>query len=187
VTIPHHGLPNSVFDGNKAITVQSFSELNSKAGNQFEVAQFLPSSDAADLLLITGSDPVIIKSLAFTVDGDGVQYQFFEDADATGDLELVSYNLNKRSTNTAGMAVHESDTVTDEGTAVSPLITVIGAATPGLQSTPTSALPGLERILSPSTTYLLRRKSLTSAQSQRMSFYMTWYEGPLSNTIEIDQ
>jgi hypothetical protein len=178
-------LNGQLVDGGKAITVQTFAELNSKSGDQYEVAQYLPSADAADLLIVTGSQPVIIKVVDFVVDGDGVQFRLFKNPDATADGALTGYCLNADIGAQPETTVHVSDTVTNEGTPVTPLVTIIGSSTPGSASSPTASIRGLERILAPNTQYLLRRNSLTDAQSQRMSFYMTWYEGPLSTNVEL--
>lgn len=188
----HYALPLSVFDGGKAVTTQFFTELNVKSGTQFEAADYVASSTIEDLIFQTGSKPVIIKAAIIQIDGNGMFAQWF--ANPTFDQaglgqSLTPYNLNAESSNSAAMTINriaDAD-VTDDGTAKSSQVPIIGSNTPGSASTPTADITPLERVLGANTTYLLRREGLTEGQSaQRSAFYLTWHEGELSVNNPLD-
>lgn len=176
-----------LIDGGKALTVQNFTELNSKSGTQFETAGFTPDAVTEDLLIRTGSKPVVVKGIELQIDGDGLQFQLLSNITATPGTAFETTNLHAGSAITPELHVSlVTDADTTSAVSESPLITLVGATTPGSTANPTSTQPGLERILEPNTDYLLRRESLTSAQTQKSAFYMTWHEGEISTNIDLE-
>lgn len=193
MTVPYYGLPLSVLGGNQAVTVQSFTELNAKSGTQFEAADYIESSTIQDLIIYTGNDPMIIKAIILQFDGDGVAYQFHEGPTfnvANLGAQIDIYSLCKRCNNSSQVEIYQiaDADITDGGTARTPLVRILGASQSGPNSIPTTGVEGLERILKPNTTYLLKREGLTGGQAaQQAAFYMTWYEGPVSSDQTIQE
>ena len=181
---PYAGVPSSVFDGNKAITVQSFSELNSKRGNQFEVAfanPSFPANSSAYYIVQTGSLPVIIKSQIFQFTFGEASTQIFRDPTFTGGNPLPIYNYNDI-TPAAPEVVFliGGVVVTNEGVPVSPAVVTYGTAGGGNQRVPSvGASTGSERVLAPNTTYAFKGENLTN-QEGKTSGVINFYEGPLS-------
>lgn len=175
-----------VFDGNKAITTQSFSELNSKLGTQWQVGYYLPSlanGASTDILIEVGnSDPVLIKGLISQFKGDAIQTALYRDPVFTGPGTVIpKYNMKDYDPATSDVVFRTGVTVTDLGTQVSPTITSLGQGTgnpsPGL------AAPGTfgdtERVLEPGVTYLYRLTNIGGSATP-ITGLATFYQGPLS-------
>jgi hypothetical protein len=67
MSFDHGGYDPRTIDGNKAVTTQPFTELNSKRGVQYEAAFYLASlaaSGVTNIIIAVGaSNPVLIKDI----------------------------------------------------------------------------------------------------------------------------
>lgn len=91
------GYDPRTIDGNKAVTVQPFTELNSKSGRQYEAAFYIPSlpdGATADLAFTVGAEPVLIKDIETQFASVAVSVQFFKSPTFTGGTVVDVYNLN---------------------------------------------------------------------------------------------
>lgn len=185
----------------KPLLIENFIERNGKLGDQWEGAGFTPSADVEQLLIYTGDAWLIIKDFLIQIDGDGIQYQLFEDPvlnTQPDPSQLVPiYNMRKDVNTSPLFTIYSipdsyvsnggASTFTNpnNGTPKTPLITVLGSNEAGnSRTTPTSIVEGLERLLPPNRTFLLRRAKLSGAANQRSAFYATFYEGGLSTDID---
>lgn len=173
--------PDGIYEGLRAITVQSYSEANVKNGSEFESSMFfdgVSGGAATDVLFVTGSKPVSIKARQFSFNGSGVNALVYKNSVYTGGTPVDVFNLTDISPNAKTVTVLTGATVTDVGDAQGATTYYIGTTSPGASATGAFSIAGVERILAPNTVYLLRLVS-TDAQAQDMSLYWNWYEGEL--------
>jgi len=176
-----------VYDGLKAFTVQSFTEANSKNGTQWSISTrniAVPASGTLDVLMTTGSLPVLMKGLVVQYTGSQIETVLYKNSVVTGGDTVNSYNLN---TYTGGAMLSTFKvnnpagfTIIGVGTQVAPSEHFYGIADQGNKSIPSFIATGLERVLAPNTTYLRRvwnRGSGTCVIDLAASFY----EGEISS------
>jgi len=176
-----------VYTGYKAITIQSFSESNSKNGTQFSLASRLATvaiGSSLDVTLTTGSLPVIIKGLLIQYTGSQIETVLYKNTVFTGGSTMDIYNLNTNGTfpllSTAKSNSPTAITISNAGTQVAPTEFFYGVADQGNRATPSLISAGLERILAPNTTYMRRIWNRGSAACV-IDFSTTFYEGEVSN------
>lgn len=180
-------LDERVYTGLKALTVQSFSESNSKNGTQFNTQARLVSVAAGgtlDLLITTGSKPVLTKGLLVQFTGTQIETTLYKGVTASGGNTIPTYSLNT-DTFPSMQAVVKANTptaftITVAGTQVSPNEFFYGIADQGNKATPSLIAGGTERVLAPNTTYL-RRIWNRGASACIIDFEATLYEGELSS------
>lgn len=184
-------LPDQLFDGDKAMTVQSFLELNCKAGNQWETAGYRPALAAlanADTIIVTGSKHVLLKDMYINFDSLLLGLQFFKAPTYTGGTVRTVYNLHENSGTVSTIQILDGATVTAPGTPISPQLVALGSELAGnRRNTQFAPQLGVERIFSPDSVYLVRSTNLDSANAARVSSISAWYEGPLSVDVPIQQ
>ncbi len=174
--------PNGLYEGQRAITTQSYTEANVKLGVQYELANFEPAfSDASpsDFIIITSSNPVLIKGLLWQFDGLGFVSQLFSNPIYTGGTPLTYFNKNTRNPVTGTIQFLGGAVVSSAGTPLSAARTILGSSGTGnsiVTTTQTQEPDGIETLLSENSVFLLRRTSIDT-DAQRVSTYATWYEG----------
>lgn len=174
-----------VYTGLKGLTIQSFTEANSKNGTEFELSYHNASVAAGanyDLLFTTGSKPVLIKNRQVIFTGAEVQTQVYKGTTvtpATGTATSI-FNHNTRLLYPSLCTAIVSPTVTGLGTAVSAAAVTYGTADQGNRTHGTYSVGGSERVLQTNTAYLLRVTN-TSASACKVSVYISFYEGELSS------
>lgn len=175
----------SVIGGNQAITTQSFSELNSKYGTQWQYSFYNPSlagTGNADVIIVTGAEHVIIKGVVSFFKCEGIQSTLYKDPVYTGGASQAYYNLRDdfNYIDDGIMRIYGGATVTDAGSQVGPVITALGEATgnpsPGINF---AVIGDSERILLPNSTYLYRIHNIDSGATP-LTGVTSFYEGPLS-------
>lgn len=177
-----------VFVGTQAMTVQSFVEANCKNGTQFELATAdtaFAAGATRDFVVITGSNPILIKNRVFQFTGGQITTAIYRDPVYTGGTPAPYYNLSDINPMVGETQILGLPTVTNVGVQIAPSVVILGnVPQTGQAQVATNAEnspPGLERVLRPNTTYLFRTVN-TSAATMAYSTKSTWYEGPLSST-----
>lgn len=190
MTIPRFGISYQVYDGNKAITTQNFTELNSKLGNQFEASFYIGGvaiGASVDLVFQVGdSYDVLIKDIVAEFNSNKVQSMLYKNPTFSGGAVVDIYNLNERDSNPADVTIIGGVNTTAVGTQVAPTITTIGSDATGNRAISTTNLTsGAERVLSKGVTYLYRITN-TGSGSADISGLATWYQGPLSTQTTLE-
>ena len=181
-------VPVESFQGRRALTIQSYTEANSKLGYQHEGSLYIPAmtgSSSRDTIFVTGDLPVIIKGRVLGFSGEGISAHMYQDPAYTGG-STVTYQNSSAINPVAGLSnILSGATVTDPGDQIfSPLYLIGNTSRQGQGST--NIVAGGERIFKPNTAYLLRITSLDT-QNQRISSYLSWYEGTLDLPLEKGQ
>jgi len=181
-------LSPQLIDGDKALTTQTFTELNSKSGSQFEAAIYeanLASGETADVIVQTGDDPLIFKDVIAGFDGDHLSTQWFRNPDYTGGSEIPAYAFNDEGADPQLFTLLGGATVADPGTPVGPKIHTIGTDGQANRRVSTvSEAVGVERILASNAVYLFRFTNENNSDT-RLTAAATWYQGPLSTNVEL--
>ena len=178
-----------VIGGNKAITVQSFAEKNSKDGTQYEAAFFEPDLDSGasvDIVLVVGDNPILMKDISIQFNVEDISSQWFRNPVYTGGTEMQVYNFNDEQAVPDDVTILAGPTVTDTGTAVGPLIHSLGEEKRGnFRASNVSQGVGFERVLWSNSTYLFRLTN-ESDISAKVAGFATWFQGVLSTQTPLD-
>lgn len=179
-----------MIDGDKALTVQPFTELNSKSGAQYEAAFYIASLAAgsnSDVVIIVGDQPVSIKDVLVGFNCEEISTQVFIAPTYTGGTPLAVYNFNDEQAVPDDVTVLAGVVTTATGTPVSPQLHSLGSEGQGNRRI--SALSdnhGIERILWNNSTYLFRITNRDDIAT-KITGFATWYQGPLSTMTELEQ
>ena len=183
-------LPEELFDGVKAITVQPFTEVNSKLGTQYEAAIYagaVAAGASVDIVLQVGDQPILMKEIGIGFNVDEISAQWFRGPTYTGGDPVAAYNLNDELAVPEDVTILGLPTVSDTGTAVSPLIHSLGSeGTGNRRISNVSQRTGVERVLWNNATYLFRITN-ENAVAAKVSGLATWYQGPLSTQTPLEQ
>ncbi|MNQ15151.1 hypothetical protein D3C85_281160 [compost metagenome] len=173
------GVPDGAFVGLRAMTFQNYIEANAKLGVQYEVASNTPALGVGaniDTIFITGANPVVVKSRIVKFNGGSLLTRVFTGATYTGGSPVTYFNLNDRNPVAGTVTIISGATVTGTGAEFGAPTYDIGSTDIGNSSISTFSTFGIERILKPNTIYL-QRITNDSAAVQRVSGYLTWYDG----------
>lgn len=176
---PSEVMPDGVFWGNRAMTTQGYIEGNIKRGVQYEVSSNTPSlaiGGNIDTIFITGNQPVVVKNRIVKFNGISLLTRVFSGATYTGGTPVTYYNLNDRNPVAGTVQIIGGSTVTGTGTEFGAPTYDIGSTDIGNTSVSTFSAGGFERVLKPNTVYL-QRITNDSGAAQRVTGYLTWYEG----------
>jgi hypothetical protein len=176
------GIPDGAFRGLRGMTTQSFTESNVKNGFQWELGLYNPalaSLAEVDIIVVTGSVPLLIKGRALRFDGLGIFTSNFENVSYTGGTPLPFFNLNNRNPKTPEVVILAGATVVDEGTKMSADKYFLGSNAVGNSVTSSEGFEadGEEFLFDANTNYLFRITSIDGSDAQRLFSYVTWYEG----------
>ena len=171
--------PAGAFVGLRALTIQTYNEANVKNGVQYEISNNVPAlanAGTIDTIFITGPLPVIIKTRIVKFNNISLLTQVFRAPTYTGGTPATYYNLNNRNPVAGGVTILSGATITVAGTEFGAPTYDIGTAGQGNTTVSTFSTFGQERLLNPNTTYMLRITN-DSGSTQRVSSYLSWYEG----------
>ena len=178
------GIDPRIYGGNQAITVQPFTEVNVKRGTQFEGSTLLLNvggGSSNDTIFLTGTQPVILKVRRVGYSGTGVSAFIYNSPSYTGGTPAAYQNANNINPAVGESTIIVGSTVSSDGVlAFAPVHTLGNTSNQGKGSAISTI--AVEHILVPNTPYLLRLTSLDS-QSQDITSYISWYEGPLSTPL----
>lgn len=171
--------PVGLYEGIRAMTVQSYTEANVKNGLQYECSYYLPSLAAgatASLTFSTGAKPVIVKNRQVAFTGSKVTGRVYSGTTYTGGTVVTPYNLTAISPIASTVVLRLDPTILTPGTEGGAPSHYIGSDLNGNQQAGTFVSPDVERILAPFTVY---RLAITNddIEATKLSVYLTWYEG----------
>ncbi|MNK82080.1 hypothetical protein D3C87_1018430 [compost metagenome] len=162
------------------MTTQNYTEANVKNGVQYEASALVTALAALasiDTVFITGAKPVIIKARQLAFDGHGLTARVYRGPTYTGGAAIPIYNLNEVNPVATTVQALSGATVTGTGVEFGAPTFAIGSDLQGQSLQGAYSVAGQERLLAPNTTYLLRVTSTDPTDPQRVSTYLTWYEG----------
>ncbi|WAI96221.1 hypothetical protein [Vibrio phage vB_VhaP_PG11] len=170
--------------GQRAVITQSYTEANVKNGVQFQYASYvdaLAASGIVDYVITTGNKPLAMKGRSISFDGNGVKADVYVAPTYSGGSVDPVYGMNAINQEATTVQILTGATVTAPGTQGMPGRHYLGSDPGGARTAVITSgeVFGLETILAPNTTYLLRFTSLDTTDTQRLSLYFTWYEGGL--------
>jgi len=173
------GLPDGLFSGTRATTIQNYTEANVKNGVQFEISSPVTSLAAGanlDVIFITGSKPVIIKGRTIKFNGVFLTTRVYRDPSYTGGTPVTPFNLNDINPVDTTVQVISGATVSSPGTEFGAPTYEIGSSGIGNVQISTYSTQGIERELRPNTVYL-QRTTNGDGTAQSVTGALTWYEG----------
>lgn len=180
------GINPEMVGGNQAITVQSFTELNSKKGVQYEVAfnTTLAAGASVFIVLEVGtSNDILIKDVQSQFNSESLTTTLFKSPTYAGGVVLPVFNLNDRDAVPEDVIVRAGVVVTNNGVQVSPEFKTIGSVGAGNREVSTVSLtPDAERVLAKGVVYMYRITN-TGTSTTTLAGYSTWYQGPLSTQV----
>lgn len=171
------------YTGLKALCVQPFIESNVKNGTQWEVSfenNSLASGAYSDAILTTGSQYVLVKSRLLNFTGSEIEASVYKNPTFTGGSVLPVYNLNTEIGGSPLAVMKIGATVSNVGTEVAAKSHAYGTDTNVQQAVGTYNVNGLERVLQPNTSYLLRIQNQATT-TIKLAGYITFYEGEISS------
>lgn len=171
--------PPGAYSGLRALTIQTYNEANIKNGVQYEIASDVPAlinGGNIDVVFTTGANPVIIKGRIVKFNGISLATRVYRGPTFTGGTIVPYFNLNDRNPVAGTVIIRSGATVTAPGVEFGAPTFDLGSTGQGNSSLSTYSVVGNERILAPNTTYL-QRITNDSGATQRVSSYLTWYEG----------
>lgn len=170
-----------VTNGLRALTSQDYTSVNVKKGVQYEISSntaVLADGANIDTIFITGAKPVIIKSRIVKFNGASLTTRVYRAPTHSGGAVAPYFNLNDKDPVVGGVVIRSGTTVTVVGTEFGAPTFDVGSVGQGNSSLSTYSVAGIERVLRPNTTYL-QRITNDSGAAQRVTSYLTWYEGDL--------
>ena len=171
--------PVGSFEGFRALTVQSYTEANSKIGVEHEGSTLFtaPGGSVNNTFFVTGALPVSLKGRVIGFTGDGVTAEIFTGATYTGGTSAPYQNASDINPVAGLSQIIVGALLVDPGVlAFAPDYLIGNTSNQGKGST--GAIVGREKLLKPNTTYLFRITSLDAA-TQDIASLLTWYEGGL--------
>lgn len=177
-------LPTGVASGDRALTVQFYTEANIKRGLQHEGSTIvtIPGNGNNDTIFLTGSKPVALKGRVINFDGVGVVGEIYAEPTYTGGTPAVYQNASHINPVAGESQIIVGATITDIGVLAFAPVPAFGNSSTvgkgGLQP-----VLGDEKNLKPNTAYLLRLRSL-DPQPQQVSSQLSWYEGQLDLPLQ---
>lgn len=190
------GLPQGLFSGFRAMTVQGYIESNTKNGTQFEaglpfttVASGVYPANASRLIFVTGSKPVIVKDRTIYFNGIHLTSRVYKNTEFTGGTPITVFNRNDIDGQALATTVQvfAGATITNIGTEFGAPNPVLGSEGIGAVQIGSYSSPGLDRVLSPNRVYCLENVN-GDADSFEICGVLTWYEGdpdiPLPRELE---
>lgn len=166
------------FQGQRALTTQSFTEAQTKLGNCFYFQKMVPTMAANstyNIVVTTGALPVLIKDRSIYTLGQSIGVQLFKaPTGVTGGSAIPVQNYNDIAPVASTVTVTGGATVTTPGTAWGDPVHVYGASQQGNRQGANIA-PGGDRVLSPNKSYLIQIVN-SDTQTALVDYYLTWYE-----------
>lgn len=171
-------VPDGVYSGTRAVTVQGYVEANAKLGVQHEGSTLLSGvagGASNDTIFLTGSLPVVLKGRRVSYTGGGVSAFIYENPVYSGGGAVPYENANAINPVAGLVQIIVGSTVSDDGSLIFAPVHSLGNQSNQGKGAIVSTIES-EHILAPNTPYLLRLTNLDSG-SQDIASHLTWYEG----------
>lgn len=188
-------MPDGIFEGFRAITVQPYTEANVKNGVQFYARRAFTGDQTVDtggaytalnqkryVYFQTGSKPVIVKDRVVKYIGEEFALRIYnatgQNAPVTaGQISITNYRADGlgSATTVSAHEVLEADTAGILGTPIGDPEYYFGSAATG-QRNPDSILEGRERLLPINSAFYVEIE-LTAGTTGRFEYFLDWYEG----------
>lgn len=180
--VDSEGVPPGLFEGNRAMTVQTYIEANVKNGVQYELSSYNPTLGAGasqDTIFTTGNKPVLVKTRLIGHDSNKmVEARVYKNTVFTpGSGTVVPFfNLSDINPVTGGVVVRAGATISNIGSEFGAPTYSIGSSAQAQSTVGTFQNSGFERELAPNTNYALRVTN-QGTQPCQLSAYISWFEG----------
>ena len=175
-------IDGNVYEGNAAFTIQSYTEINSKNGTQFEcqiVFENIKDDTPEYFSFTTGDDPVIIKSRGISGEFSDINYDIYRESVVTGGSSALVSNVNDRNSVVNQVDVVLNPTVSIKGDLWSPY-KIVGSGTN--KSVSYGDQQG-ERILKENTSYVVEIINNNVSTIPTLIVDLSWYQGKLDLDI----
>lgn len=176
-----------VQNGDQALTIQPFTEQNSKDGLQFYknfAIDALATSGTRWTIIQTGNKDVLMKTIDMKGNNELFDFTIFEGTDFTPNTPLTVRNYNLRDTVPAStVTVYDGVTVNANGTQKSDPFRGVGSPSVGGRAIGSARGSGIEFVWKKNTVYGIRQRNLSATNTLTGEIYTTWYEGPISVDI----
>lgn len=174
-----NAVPMGLYNGLAAITIQNYIEANVKNGVQYEFSAdnlAVPNGSNIDTIFTTGANPVVFKNRTVKFNGSHLTTRVYKSPTFTLGSIVPYFNLNNINPVAGAVTIRTGATVSAPGTEFGAPTFDIGTVGQGNSSFSTFSVFGLERVLAPNTSYLLRITN-DSGAAQEIAAYLSWYEG----------
>jgi hypothetical protein len=174
------GFPSGAFDGRRALTTQTWYEAKIKDGRTHEISVdvTLAASGSLDTVMLTGANPVVLKSRTLCFDGVGINAFIYRDSAYTGGTPLESYNVNDINPYTPQSVFYSGATISLIGELTRAPRYVFGSTNVTSAGVAFQAIEA-PQILKPNTAHVFRLTNRSTTGTQRVSSLVEWYEGPI--------
>lgn len=179
-----------LIDGDKALTIQPFTELNIKNGVQYYVRAAWPLSDpipageSRNMYFQVGDSTILTKLRLFDFIGEELSIQIYAAPDVTGGTPLAVSNWNLQNPQPTVVTATKDVTVNNAGTPVGDPEYLFGGSSQG-QRVSSSIPQGFERVIPGNTDFLIQVTN-TGGGTARAQYFLTWYEGDLSVNVSLE-
>lgn len=184
LNVPKHvaNLLGGIITGLRAITVQSYSEANSKNGLQFYTrlswpkADEIPSGETRNIIFKTTTKNALAKVRIVHYSAEEVELNIIKGVEVTTPGTAITPS-NYSGVNAAVTTVElQKDAVFTGGTPIDPEPEYYFGSSASGQRTGDSIPEGRERVLPTVETYAITIKN-TGTGTARVQYYLDWYEG----------
>ena len=177
-------IPSGAFSGNRAITVQPYTEANVKAGLQFYLravwglTDVIAAGTTRKISVITGAKPVLIKLREFSYIAEEITLRLFSGASGvTGGTALTINNYNAVAPVAATVSARKNVTTVSDGVLFDGGDSDIFLGAASAPQRGAASLPdGRERVLPPNTSYIVAITN-SGGGNARCRYFLDWYEG----------
>ena len=143
--------PEGIYEGMRALTVQSYTEANAKNGVQHEGSTIINGvlgGASNDTIFITGNLPVSLKARLISYTGDGVKAEIYSNPIYSGGISAPYQNASNINPVVGQSTILVGATITDDGLlAFAPAYHIGNTSRQGQGATATFV--GNEKILAP--------------------------------------
>ena len=168
----------SALNGEKAVTVQSYLEVNAKTGRSFELSSFFEGTQKnqpEQAVFLTGNLPVILKDRSFGYTGSAIKADIYTGVTYTGGIAIEIQNANDINPVATTVTVLQDVTITNLGNKFAATAYLLGGES-GQNKGLASQTVATEYILKPNTAYIFQVESMDN-QSQDIAVRNSWFEG----------
>ena len=168
--------PTEVFTGQRAMTVQSFTEANVKRGLQFYArASGIVAANTSWMLGVrVGPQPVVVKARECYSNAETLMVQVYKECEFIDGAPMRVENYNDLTPVGSTTEILTGIVPTDEGVTWGGQERLWGDGKVGQHLAPWA--PGVERVLAPGRIYIVEIRNLGATVCE-VDYGLTWFEG----------